>query len=310
METRLTNPFFMALKAVPACAIALALDQLLGNPDHVTSTFVAVLCMSPTVLIGVRNAWAQVIGSLVGGLWGTLANLLGVDAMIGLPLAVGAAIGSTFALRISEGYPVAAFTALFMILVQQATPIDTFETRFLALFIAAVSSFVVNAGVSALIYRRIYRERLDKVECFVFDSFLPVIEGDLDRADQGFELLGILQGQLRNTLAELALRRAWKTHDELKPMLVRTQRLNYLLHLVWDLAWLFREQEVPQHEVVAFIGWIRKPDQAHFPFLPDPLLGVQKRIVHVLSQLEEGARGEGRGNRGEEGKKSGSSGLS
>ena len=132
METQLTNPTFMVLKAALACAIALSLDELLGNPDHVTSTFVAVLCMSPTVLIGLRNAWAQVIGSLVGGLWGTLVNLLGLTPIVGLPIAVGASIASTFGLRISSGYPVAAFTARFMILVQQATPLETFETRFLA----------------------------------------------------------------------------------------------------------------------------------------------------------------------------------
>lgn len=275
----------MVGKATLVCALALLLDALLGNRDHVTSTFVAVLCMSPTVLIGVRNAWAQVVGSLVGGIWGTLANLLGLLPLVGLPLAVGASIASAFALRLGEGYPVAAFTALFMILVHQGTPLATFQNRFLALFIAAVSSFVVNAAVSAMLYRGIYRERLLKVETFVFDSLLPVIEGDQRRADEGFDLLAILQGQLRNTLAELKLRRDWKTHTEIQALLARTQQLNYLLHLVWDLAWLLREEKVPQHEVVAFVGWIRKPDPAHFPFLPDPLLGVQKRIVHVLGQL-------------------------
>lgn len=287
METRLSNPSFMVLKAVLSCAIALLLDQLLGNPDHVTSTFVAVLCISPTVLIGVRNAWAQIVGSLVGGLWGTLANLLVLAPIVGLPLAVGASIASSFALRLGEGYPVAAFTALFMILVQQATPVATFQTRFLALLIAAVSSFVVNALVSAMLYRSIYHERLAKVESFVFDSLLEIIEGNQIKADEGFDLLGILQAQLRNTQAELRLRHAWKTLAEINVLLVRTQRLNYLLHLVWDLAWLFREEGVPQHEVVAFVGWIRQPDSEHFPFLPDPLLGVQKRIVHVLSQLNE-----------------------
>lgn len=287
METRLSNPAFIVLKAALACAIALLLDTLLDNPDHVTSTFVAVLCITPTVLIGVRNAWSQIASSLIGGVWGMLSNLLALTPLLGLPLAVGAAIASAFALRVGAGYPVAAFTALLMILVPQGTPIETFNTRFLALFIAAISSFVVNAGVSAMLYRRTYKARLAKVENFVFDSLLPVIEGDQALADQGFDLLSILQGQLRNTLAELKLRRAWKTYHKIQPMLVRTQRLNYLLHLIWDLAYLLREEGVPQHEVAAFIAWIRKPDPDHFPFLPDALLGVQKRIVHVLGQLDE-----------------------
>lgn len=286
MQTRLSNPAFIVLKAALACAIALSLDALLGNPDHVTSTFVAVLCISPTVILGVRNAWDQIASSLVGGIWGILAILLGLAPIVGLPVAVGASIASAFALRVGSGYPVAAFTALFMILVPQDTPVETFNTRFLALFIAAVSSFVVNALVSAMLYRSIFKERLSKVETFVFDSLLAVIEGDQAIADQGFDLLAILQGQLRNTLAELVLRRAWKTHAEIQPMLIRTQRLNYLLHLIWDLAYLLREEGVPQHEVAAFIAWIRKPDPEHFPFLPDALLGVQKRIVHVLGQLD------------------------
>lgn len=286
MEAQLTNPRFMVFKAILVCVIALLLDELLGNPDHVSSTFVAILCLSPTVLIGVRNAWAQLLGSLVGGLWGTVANLLSLNPLVGLPLAVGAAIASCFGLRINQGYPVAAFTALFMILVQQATPIETFEVRLLALLIAAISSFMVNTLVSAMIYRSIYQDRLKKVEEFVYDSLLPVIEGNQLLADQGFDLLGILQGQLRNTLAELKLRRAWKTHAKIQLILVRTQHLNYLLHLVWDLAWLLREEKIPQHEVAAFIAWIRHPDPDNFPFLADPLLGVQKRIMHVLSQLE------------------------
>lgn len=285
-ENQLSNPLFIVLKALLACAVALSLDQLLGNPDHVSSTFVAVLCISPTVLIGLRNAWAQVLGSLVGGLWGTWAALLGLPFEVGVPLAVAASVASSFVLKISTGYPVAAFTALFVILVPRETPIATFETRLLALGIAGISSFLINAAVSAMLYRSIYHRRLHKLEHFVFNSLPAVLHGNRQLADSGFSLLATLQQQLRQTLQELSLRRAWKTHAEIERMLQRTQHLTYLLHLVWDLAYLHAEAGVALEESDGFLAWVRDPDSRPFPFLPDPLLGVQKRMVHVLSQLD------------------------
>jgi len=285
METQLSNPLFIVLKITLACAVALLLDRLLGNPDSVSSTFVTVLCISPTVLIGLRNAWAQVIGSLIGGLWGTLANILNWPELVALPLAVGAAVATAFALRVSSGYPIAAFTALFLILVERGTPLETFETRFLALFIALISSFVINALVSAMLYRDIYHRRLHKVESEIFKSLTRVAAGQQAEADKGFELIGILQQQLSRTLFELKLRQAWQTHAEISQMLQRTRHLGYLLHLVLDLAYLQQEEQIPLDETLQFVAWIQSPERGHFPFLADPLLGIQKRIVHVLNQL-------------------------
>lgn len=286
METQLSNPLFIVLKVTLACSVALLLDQALGNPDSVSSTFVTVLCISPTVLIGLRNAWAQMLGSLVGGLWGTAANFLDWPVLIALPLAVGGAVATSFGLRIASGYPVAAFTALFLILVQRGTPLETFETRFLALFIALVSSFLINALVSAMLYRDIYRRRLEKVEQHVFSSLPEVIAGQQAAADKGFELLGILQQQLKRTLFELKWRRAWKTHAEISRLLQRTRLLSYLLHLVLDLSYLQHERPVDQEDVQNFVRWIQAPGSTDFPFLPDTYLGLQRRILHVLQKLE------------------------
>lgn len=312
METQLSNPSFIVLKATLACAVALLLDRFLGNPDSVSSTFVTVLCISPTVLIGLRNAWAQIIGSLVGGLWATGANLLSLDPLIGLPLAVGGAIGSSFALRIASGYPVAAFTALFMILVSRGTPIDTFQVRFLALFIALLSSFLVNALVSAMLYKDIYTRRLLKVEKQILASFEAVLQGEHSKADAGFALLGVLQQQLQRTLFELKLRRDRVTSLEIERMLRRTRHLGYLLHLVLDLAYLSREEKVELQQVQNFLNWVKatsaldlereaqeapplpaqppSADLKHksipFELLPDALVGVQKRIVYVVRELQ------------------------
>jgi len=186
---------------------------------------------------------------------------------------------------VGGGYPVAAFSSLFMILVHFTNPINTFQTRFLALFIALVSSFIVNVLISAMFYRKIYKQRLKIVEDFVSDSFKTVIEGDLDRADAGFDLLVSLQQQLKQTLFELKLRKAWNTYTHIENILARVKKLNHLLHLVLNLAYLCQEEQLEAAEIQPFIQWMQSPRADDFPLLPDVFLGIQKRIVSVLLDL-------------------------
>jgi uncharacterized membrane protein YgaE (UPF0421/DUF939 family) len=286
MNTFLTNPLFMVVKAMLACALALYLNRLLGNPDHVSATFVAILCLTPTVRMGLKNARAQLLSGLLGACWGTWLHLSAHPPEIILPLAVGLAIGSSFALKMGEGYATAAFSALFVILVQFQSPWHTLGVRFVSLSIAAASSFFVNALVSALIYRDIFSERLQKVEQRLYAVLPEVLAGNGAAADQVFELLAQLKAQMRETLKELAFRRAWKTHAQVSRLLIRAQWLNYLLHLIWDLAWLQREEHLDATETEAFVRWIQGQEKT-FIYLPDQLLGIQKRIVAVLAHLAQ-----------------------
>ncbi|MEM8996230.1 MAG: hypothetical protein AAGF23_15690 [Acidobacteriota bacterium] len=100
--------FFLAGKAAAACAVALLIDGLTGNPDHVSSTFVAVLAVSPVVLMGLRRSFDQIAGSALGGLLGAGAMLAGLDLGVGIPVAVGLSILAAFALGFGRGYTVAA----------------------------------------------------------------------------------------------------------------------------------------------------------------------------------------------------------
>lgn len=286
MTSILNNPLFLVFKAMLACVLTLTLDQLLGNPDRVSSTFVTLLCIHPTVRMGLKNAQAQLISGLLGACWGTVISLSHVPVEVGLPLAVGLAIATSFGLKIGESYTTAAFSALFVILVQFQSPWHTLEVRFLSLSIAAVSSFLINALVSALIYQDIFSERLEKVEKLLYQILPEVALGHTDRADQVFELLAILRRQMQETLRELAFRRAWKTHAHISRLLVRAQWLNYLLHLIWDLAWLQREEAVELKDLQDFIAWIRG-EQKEFVYLPDALLGIQRRIIAVLKELHQ-----------------------
>ena len=119
------SKFFLSIKAGLAAAAALAIDHLTGNPDHVSSTFIAVVCVAPVVLIGLERARDQVMGSAIGGTAGTLAALAGLPPELGIPVAVTVGVAVCFAFGFGEGYLLASFAALFVQAVPFGYPVMT-----------------------------------------------------------------------------------------------------------------------------------------------------------------------------------------
>lgn len=288
MIYRLSNPPLLVIKAVIATLCALILDHILGNPDHVSSTFVAVLCISPTVVMGLKNAKEQFIGSLIGGVWGAGFLYLNHPLELTLPFAVGCAIGSVFLFKLRNAYPIAAFTALFMLVVPWGTPFETLKVRFLALSIAALSAFLVNVLISSMFYSSIFQRRYEKTKEIVWGILEPVLNGDFDQADSGFELLVNLQGQLSYTLTELRLRHSQDTLYDIQTLLTQTRRMQYLLHLILELGILFQEKNVSQDDIRDFINTMQHiGDIENTPLHEDiEIQNTQKRILITLGFFE------------------------
>lgn len=282
--SQLLDPKYIVFKAGLATALALVLDTLLGNPDHVSSTFVAVVCISPTVLIGLNNLRIQLMASLIGGAWGTLAALAGIPPKIALPLAVALAVATAFRAGVGAAYSNAAFTALFVLLVPWGTPLDTLGTRFLAIFIAGASSFLVNVLISGRRYPHTFAKRLQRAEHNVMHILPEVIHGNMGVVDQAFVQLAELQQQLGQTLEELQLRRAEQMATQIAALRLRVQDLTYLLHLVWDMAHLQREIRIAVDETEPFIYWLQAPE-AIPPGVPEELRDIQHRLVSVRKRL-------------------------
>ena len=284
MTTAARDLLFLAFKALLACLVTLLLDDLIGNPDHVSSTFVAVLSVAAVALAGLRSGVQQLAGSALGGVWGTLATLAGLPPLAGVPLAVGLAIVTAFAMRAGPAYPIAAFTALYLVLVPQGTPLETLGIRLLAVTSGAVGGLLVNVAVSALAYRRIYLRRLAAVEGEV-RALLPVaaLEGP-DAAERGFARLAALQAELDEALRELRWRRARATHAAIRQMWWRVERLRTLLHLVCNLGLVATEEGVPAAEVAPFAAWLAAPSGPPPP-LPEPLAAPGRRVVAALDAL-------------------------
>jgi hypothetical protein len=247
---------FLAAKAGAACAIALMLDHLTGNPDHVTSTFVAVLSVSPVVLMGLRRSLDQVMGSFVGGIWGGGAMAIGLGPDIGIPLAVGLSVLSAFGLGFGHGYTAAAFTALFVQAVPFGGPLETLGVRFLAVGTATVSAFAVNVLLSAAAYRSIFRRRVRFAEATVSSLLVRAVEEGPTVVQAGFPMVVALEAELASALGELRLRRSRETAAWLAGLAEHVASLRRLLHLVFELSYRLEEEGLPKGAMKPWLNWL------------------------------------------------------
>ena len=277
------NPWsrlFLAGKAAAACALALGFDSLTGNPDHVTSTFVAVLSISPVVLMGLRRSFEQIAGSLIGGICGTAAALAGLGAGSGIPLAVGAGILISFLIGFGRGYPVAAFSALFVQAVPRGEPLATLEVRLLAVASAALAAFLVNTLVSAVAYRSIFRRRLRYAEATVSKLLVKAAAEGPQTVRAGFPVIAELETQLGTARAELRFRRAQSSAAWLAGISYRAGVLRRLLHLVLDLSYLLEEAGLPPDAAQDWLRWLVAPGSTE-PTVPRPLAETTRRIRRI-----------------------------
>lgn len=282
----LTNALALSLKAALACLVALLVDRVTGNPDSVSSTFVAVLCTSPTLMIGLRLALAQLYGSMLGGLTGTLLLAAGLPALLGVPLAVGVSIGACFAVHFPQGYQAAAFSALFVQLVPQEGPAETYWVRVIAILTAATSGFLVNLLVSSRAYVPIFAQRLERVETSTRELIRQSVLDGPGCVRPGFGLVGALQEELARASEELRWRKNQATLERLEPLATRTDLLEHLLHLVYDLELLREQHGLPLGELRPFLEWCQD-GEGPAPELPEALGHTGERVVTVRQALRE-----------------------
>lgn len=284
---------FLAVKAALACGLALALDTWTGNPDHVTSTFVAVLSVSPVVLLGLKRSFEQVMGSLIGGVWGGAAMLIGLDMKIGIPLAVGVAVLSAYALGFGRGYTIAAFSAMFVQAVPRGDTWDTLEVRALAVGTAAVSAFVVNTVVSAALYKNIFRRRMRFAEATVSALLVRASKEGPAVVQAAFPMLSELEEELRRAHDELRLRRAWKTEVWIAGLRDRAGALRRLLHLVLDLVYRLEEEALPAETMQDWLCWLVH-EGGEEPEVPAALVATTRRIRQLGTTLKASESGSAR----------------
>lgn len=278
----LGSPGFVAVKAGLASGLALATCALVGNEDHVSAAFVAVVCVSPTVMIGFRRAASQLVGSALGGLFGTLALLARLE-VVGIPVAVAASVYAALRGGLGTGWVVAAFTALFVQAVPRGVPTYTLGVRMEAVVLAVVAATAVNLLVSGWSYRTIFEKRLATLEAYVPKVLDHAASAGEAAYAPAFTVLAALDDELGHAVEELA----WRRSADLGPVrLVRTRlaSLRHLLHVALDLQERSIELGGRLTDVAGLVRWasaaVGEP-----PAVADALAGARDRLIAARRAL-------------------------
>ena len=239
----LANPFYLSLKAGLAVALALALVRFIEVRDLVSAAFVALACVSPTVVTGMRRGGEQLIASAIGG----AVTLTFLALLPRGPLTLGLSVGlTTLAIHragFMRAYLVAGFTVIYLVVLPADTPGMALEQRLLSVAAGVFSATAVNVAVSATSYRSIFRRRLDIVRGVLLSCLerLAACAKDPARASEASRCLepafGVIS-QVELELLDAASEGRWRSRmsSELAALMTHTRTLGRLAHHAKELG--------------------------------------------------------------------------
>lgn len=211
----LTNWPVYGLKAGLAAAFSLVLAHAFGCADTVSAAFVAVVCTTPTVLSGIKRGFEQLQASLLGGAMAYACLYLGLPVVAALGVSVGLSVLISGALRMRDAHIVAAFTALFVVLLNPTTPGGTYAERMLAVVLGALAALLVNVALSSIFYKMLFRRRVQLCRL----ALASALEAqDLAAIDKASTLILELQAELRHAIKRPLILRLIQEADLLNRM--------------------------------------------------------------------------------------------
>lgn len=208
-----------SLKVALATALAFVFVHVAQIDDPISATFVAAVCTSPTVVTGLKRAVEQMVGSFLGGAIAfavlmacleapkSLGLLAGLNGAWVLGVAVGLAVLASGLLRLGQAHIVAAFSALYMVLMVEMglnSPEQNLSLRLAAVAFGGLAAMIVNSMLSSLSYRGVFKRRLHIARQLVAGALLEV-EANKDPSVLDEPLL--LLSQLRKELGDAARER-------------------------------------------------------------------------------------------------------
>ncbi len=199
----LANWPVIALKAGLAVVMTRQMCLIFGIEDFVSGVFVSVAAISPGILSGIRRSASQLVGSVIGGSLAILALSILPSQGAALGLAVAGSLLVTGPFLQNEAPLVAAFTALFIVIMSHGNSAVTAQHRLASVLAGSLMALVVNFAGSALLYRRLFRRRIDVCEAVL----TRLLRGSDDLEHDGF----FCETLLRNLERELgdAFRDSW-----------------------------------------------------------------------------------------------------
>ena len=232
----LDNPWPLAAKASFAAMLAYLLCEAMRIPDGLSGAFVAVVCVTPTVIAGLRRALGQGVGSVIGGVLAAGLMSIGLPTALSLGLSVGGAVMAVHALGFWRAHVVAAFTAIYVHLLPLGEPGETLWVRVMAIAVGALAAMTVNALISAMFYERIFDRRITRVKVRVAEGADGIDGGHLTAMVPAFEILGALSAELAQADRELKWRGNTAAGNAVRSRRKRVRALLRVAHFVHDLG--------------------------------------------------------------------------
>jgi hypothetical protein len=232
--------------------------------------------------MGLRTSADQLVGSVLGGVFGTLGAMLALPHAVGVPVAVGLAILSTHSIGFHRGTVAAAFTALFLQLVSFGDPLHTFGYRLEAVGIAALSAFVVNVAASSLFYEALFAKRLRRLRQHIDTLLYRAAEHGPAELVVAFPFITELALQLRQATRELRWRGNAQAEARLAEVAAKVDWLQDLVHLAVNLEYSLSSTDP---DLRKFLAWL--PEQeGPAPSMPQPAAQTRDRILALLDAGE------------------------
>ncbi|MFN8670523.1 MAG: aromatic acid exporter family protein [Candidatus Sericytochromatia bacterium] len=173
------NSQVYVIKASFAGVISILLAKILVPQDILSAAFIATLCIKPAFYTGLIVGKEQLLASLLGAfLTGLLMMLFGQNVIVSL-LSLIIVISFCLYKNWSNYIPVAVFTVLYMILLQQDTTIHTIAIRMISVFLGVLVASFINYLSSVIIrYKSFFYFRIKHASNIVFEKFLRTIEAN------------------------------------------------------------------------------------------------------------------------------------
>eukprot|EP01089_Gocevia_fonbrunei_P023074 TRINITY_DN9573_c0_g1_i1.p1 TRINITY_DN9573_c0_g1~~TRINITY_DN9573_c0_g1_i1.p1 ORF type:complete len:424 (+),score=57.25 TRINITY_DN9573_c0_g1_i1:42-1313(+) len=310
----LANPHFIAIKATVALIVAILSDlYITDNPDQVSSTFAALICISPSPLMGLKNSWDNGVGSAIGTFWGIVLQIIMYYGTENLPqyAAVGTAVFfsvyTCWMLNQIQTYATAGFSALYVVLIPYGTPWITLRVRVIALASGFLVAFILNFLDSFLFLNFAFKRRVTIVYCSVYSALGRALSQDkagrkhtASAMEAEFGMISRLQDELGVARLELKYFRGFRgaAYDTMKLQSSLMDILKMLLECEILFVRLFADEtvdfegmnkKVVRDSLIEFIDGSKRGDLEFISSdeLPEEFKAPYRRWAKSLELLEE-----------------------
>lgn len=264
--SRLTDPVHLTLKAATAAALGALLAHLTKVPDALSSSFIALVCVTPSAYAGLRRGIEQLGGAVIAGAITALMFAIWPyahgDPHVAIVVFASVAVttGACLRLRWEGGHLTAGFTTLYLTLLPFPDFATAMRVRLLAVLLGITAATVVNGAVSVVAARGILARRIRRARAAVAEPLRVTARACAEGASRegldaryalAFAVVVELRRDLGGLAREVTLPSRAAVRREAREAFETAARLEEVSHLGKHIALLLEDGDIPEAPVAA-----------------------------------------------------------